>query len=107
MNSWIVWRSVRIARAMRRIHVRATDDALVVDGFEAQSRIPWVDVERIEIDRSSARLGSKTQLSIYAALHGERRVELEALRVDGVLTRRVTKLAVLEPYRAALERFVP
>jgi hypothetical protein len=106
MNLWIVWWAVRNARDMRRIHVRATDDALVVDGFKARSRIPWADIERFEIGPSSERLATTTQLSIYAVLHIGGRVELEALRVDGIVTPRATKQATLEPYRAALERFV-
>jgi hypothetical protein len=85
---WIVWWTARNARDMRRIHVRATDDALVVDGFKARSRIPWADIERFEIASSSARLATTTQASIYAVLHIGGRVELEALRVDGMASRR-------------------
>jgi hypothetical protein len=107
MDLCLARRCIRIARVMRRIHVRATDVALVVDGIKAPSRIPWADIARFEAASSSERPGARTQLSVYAVLHSGERVELEALRVDGLLSSRATKLAALEPYLVALERFIP
>lgn len=103
---WIVLRFRRVAGDMRRIHVLATNDALITEGRKGETRVPWTEVLRFEIGRSGERLGA-TQLSVYVLLRNGRRVELEALRVDGIAKRRSTKLAALEPYRDALEHLIP
>jgi hypothetical protein len=102
-NLWEVQKGLRAYRVMRRLEVRVTADGFRAVGHRGRAEESWEDVARIEIDRSSEPLGRiSRQQAVYVVLHDGRRIELDALRVDGLRTVS-RKRALLEPYKEALE----
>jgi hypothetical protein len=103
-NLWETYKGFRTWSVMRRIGVRVTQGGFAAEGHRGHVTAAWADVARVEVDRSSEPLGRPTrQLAVYVVLHDGRRIELDALRVDGVQRTVARKRALLEPYRKRLE----
>jgi hypothetical protein len=101
VNAWV---SLRTYRRMRGLAVWVTPGGYRGRNHRNVVNGPWADVAAVEIDQSTERLGRLTrQQAIYLVLRDERRVELDALRVDGLSRNASRKQALLEPYRDALE----